>query len=210
MNDTPRTDAEHAQFPMGGFTLDFARKLERELTAARSEATHYEAVAQKATDNLIAVREELAILNAECGTWWAQKRIAIDELKEVTEQRDQWKEKYIQQNKDLGHELRDPNGTIWSECKRLQTELDVVTEQRDGLRSGIDYASDQLTTVTEQRDRLLEQQEQWRLSSVCRELVEQREEARRLAERYRNLSCDSQEEADETLLPWETTNPNKL
>jgi hypothetical protein len=30
MSDTPETDAEHAQFPMGGFTLDFARKLERE------------------------------------------------------------------------------------------------------------------------------------------------------------------------------------
>ena len=35
-------------------------------------------------------------------------------------------------------------------------------------------------------------------------------EARRLAERYRNLSCDSQDEADETLLPWETTNQNEL
>jgi hypothetical protein len=31
--------------------------------------------------------------------------------------------------------------------------------------------------------------------------------ARRLAERYRDLSCDSQEEADETLLPWETKKP---
>jgi len=30
ISDTPETDAEHAQFPMGGFTLDFARKLERE------------------------------------------------------------------------------------------------------------------------------------------------------------------------------------
>ena len=55
------------------------------------------------------------------------------ELIAVTEQRDQWKDKYIQQNKDLGHELRDPNGTIWSECKRLQTELDVVTKQRDKI-----------------------------------------------------------------------------
>ena len=127
----------------------------------------------------------------------------------------------------------------------LERELTAVTEQRDGLRSGIDYASDQLHKVTEQRDkawqkienqaeritylegatnhatgtplskaieqrdRLLEQQEQWRLSSVCRELVEQRDEARSLAERYRNLSCDSQEEADETILPWETTNPNE-
>jgi hypothetical protein len=69
----------------------------------------------------------------------------------------------------------------------LEEELTAVTEQRDGLRSGIDYASDQLHKVTEQRD-----------------------EARRLAERYRYLSCDSQEEADETLLPWETTNPNEL
>ena len=34
---TPRTDAEHAQFPMGGFTLDFARRLERELTAVTEQ-----------------------------------------------------------------------------------------------------------------------------------------------------------------------------
>ena len=34
---TPRTDAEHAQFPMGGFTLDFARRLERELTAVTKQ-----------------------------------------------------------------------------------------------------------------------------------------------------------------------------
>lgn len=27
---TPETDAEHLQFAMGGFTLDFCRKLERE------------------------------------------------------------------------------------------------------------------------------------------------------------------------------------
>ena len=38
----------------------------------------------------------------------------------------------------------------------LERELTAVTEQRDGLRSGIDYASDQLHKVTEQRDRLAE------------------------------------------------------
>lgn len=32
---TPETDAEHAQFAMGGFTLDFCRKLERERDEAR-------------------------------------------------------------------------------------------------------------------------------------------------------------------------------
>jgi len=37
----------------------------------------------------------------------------------------------------------------------------------------------------------------------------QREEARRLAEKYRNLSCEDQDQADETLLPWENNNqPN--
>jgi hypothetical protein len=41
-------------------------------------------------------------------------------------------------------------------------------------------------------------------------MTEQRDEARRLAEKYRHLSCDSLDEADETLLPWETTNPNEL
>jgi hypothetical protein len=41
-------------------------------------------------------------------------------------------------------------------------------------------------------------------------VTEQRDEARRLAEKYRYLSCDSLDEADKTLLPWETTNPNEL
>lgn len=40
-------------------------------------------------------------------------------------------------------------------------------------------------------------------------VTEQRDEARKLAERYRNLSCDSQEEADETLLPWENNQPTE-
>ena len=45
-------------------------------------------------------------------------------------------------------------------CQRracvLRRELTAVTEQLDGLRAGIDYATDQLTKVTEQRDRLAE------------------------------------------------------
>ncbi len=41
MSDTPETDAEHQQFAMGGFTLDFCRKLERERDKAREDATNY-------------------------------------------------------------------------------------------------------------------------------------------------------------------------
>ena len=43
----------------------------------------------------------------------------------------------------------------------------------------------------------------------ARQLERELNAARRLAEKYRNLSCDSQDEADKTLLPWETTNPNE-
>ena len=69
MNDTPtpRTDAEHAQFPMGGFTLDFARQLERELTAAREESDKWE---QLAHDKLSEVCRQ------------------IEKTRAVTEQRD--------------------------------------------------------------------------------------------------------------------------
>jgi light-regulated signal transduction histidine kinase (bacteriophytochrome) len=31
--------------------------------------------------------------------------------------------KLAQVHKDLGHELRDPNGTIWEECARLQKRV---------------------------------------------------------------------------------------
>ncbi len=41
-------------------------------------------------------------------------------------QRDEWKAKYIQQNKDLGCEQMDPNGTIWDHAKKLQAELDAA------------------------------------------------------------------------------------
>jgi hypothetical protein len=47
------------------------------------------------------------------------------------------------------------------------------------------------------------------ISEVAYQLERELTEARKLAEKYRNLSCDSQEEADETLLPWETTNQNE-
>ena len=40
-------------------------------------------------------------------------------------------------------------------------------------------------------------------------VTEQRDEARRLAEKYRYLSCDSQEEADAEVLPWENNQPTK-
>jgi len=65
-------------------------------------------------------------------------------LNAVTVERDEWKAKYIQQNKDLGCEMMDPNGTIWDYAKKLQTELAAVTEQRDKYR---DIASELIAMI---------------------------------------------------------------
>jgi len=53
--------------------------------------------------------------------------------RKLERERDEWKAKYIQQNKDLGCEMMDPNGTIWDYAKKVQHELTVVTKQRDQL-----------------------------------------------------------------------------
>lgn len=39
-----------------------------------------------------------------------------------------WKSKFIQQNKDLGCEQMDPNGTIWDHAKKLQEENERLRE----------------------------------------------------------------------------------
>jgi hypothetical protein len=154
MSDTPRTDAnvkKHKLCQLSGNDLvyaNFPRQLERELTAMTKQRDGIEAK----------LRMELrghpdSELWGDAGLIAATMR-CVDAVEEITEQRDEWKAKYIQQNKDLGCELMDPNGTIWDHANKLETELTAMTEQRDGLRSGIDYASDQLHKVTEQRDRM--------------------------------------------------------
>jgi len=47
--------------------------------------------------------------------------------KKMEIERNEWKAKFVQQNLDLGHELRDPNGTIWDECEKLQKENTMLT-----------------------------------------------------------------------------------
>jgi hypothetical protein len=134
MNDTqtPRTDANvkrHNLCRLSGNDLvyaDFPRQLERELTTVTEQR-----------DRLLEQQEQ-----------WRLSSVC----RELIEQRDKWKAKYIQQNKDLGHELRDPNGTIWSECKRLQTELTAVTEQRDRLAEALQACLDDSVELLGERD----------------------------------------------------------
>lgn len=45
------------------------------------------------------------------------------ELTQRERERDKWKARYIQQNKELGCEMMDPNGTIWDHAKNLQDQI---------------------------------------------------------------------------------------
>lgn len=52
-------------------------------------------------------------------------------IERLEHERDDWKARYIQQNKDLGYEMRDPNLTIWGHAKKLQDENKALQEQLD-------------------------------------------------------------------------------
>jgi hypothetical protein len=49
-------------------------------------------------------------------------------------ERDGWKAKFIRQNKDLGCEMMDPNGTIWDHTKKVQQELNELIAAASTLK----------------------------------------------------------------------------
>lgn len=74
------------------------------------------------------------------------KVVEVSKLIEVMQQRDE----LLRYNKAFRQDT-----LICADCDAIsKEEYDRAIEQRDGLRSAVDYASDQLTRVTEQRDRL--------------------------------------------------------
>lgn len=82
---------------------DFARRLESERDEARAD------------------------LKFRRGLFQLQEQ----QLNEVRLERDEWKQKFIQQNKDLGCEMMDPAGTIWDHAKKLQDKIPALQEQLD-------------------------------------------------------------------------------
>jgi hypothetical protein len=62
----------------------------------------------------------------------------LDHAKKLERERDAWKAKFIQQNKDLGCEMMDPNGTIWDYAKKLQKDLDTAIAERDALAKALE------------------------------------------------------------------------
>ena len=88
----------------------------------------------------------------------------------------------------------------------LEAELTAAREESDKWEQ---LAHDKLSevcrqiektrAVTKQRDGLLEQKEQWRLSSVCRELVEQRDRLSEALERILDYQGRFAEEEPESI-----------
>ena len=136
--DTPDTDAAARGGPSQGY---FARKLERERDEIRAqlreeqqlhiqtlddrdEARQWESQALVAriqrdqfSKTLGEVREIL------CNALPNENQLTSFMAAKLARERDEWKAKYIQQNKDLGCEMMDPNGTIWDYAKKVQTEI---------------------------------------------------------------------------------------
>jgi uncharacterized protein (DUF3084 family) len=84
-------------------------------------------------------REALAELNQEYGTWWAQKRIALDELKDVTEQRDRLAKALQACREDsvelLGERCFWQNEPRCDYDKRYQETRNNVTRANEALQS---------------------------------------------------------------------------
>ena len=78
--------------------------------------------------------------------------------------------------------------TLEMELTTSREEINILKSKYADHHTEAEKITAEIKTVTEQRDKLLEQQEQCRLSSVCRELVEQRD---KLAEALENCREDS-------------------
>ena len=161
--DTPETDSHYyPDFEMGGDVVlaDFARELERERDEARAEMIRWMSIAEGRgrTDDKPDTQAEL--------TMKTPKEKASEDII------DAWLIEGVHPptHRKLKEQLRQEWPVLAKAIERLvnaedSPELADAIRQRDEARG--------------QRDRLLEEREQWRLSSVCRELVEQRD---RLAE----------------------------
>jgi len=93
-----------------------------------------------------------------------------DMARTLERERDEWKAKYIQQNKDLGCELRDPNGTIWDHAKTLQRERDEARGQIEANHKAALVIERMVYEARDQRDRLIKSVEPlkyWRDISEC-------------------------------------------
>ena len=113
-------------------------------------------------------------------------------------------EKWLETVKYDNSDILSPSGLAWGAWQAASKELTEALEELNSINAEREAHRGTRKAWIELDDnrQILEKQ--------LKAVTEQRDEARKLAERYRNLSCDSQEEADATLLPWENNQPTEL
>jgi hypothetical protein len=78
------------------------------------------------------------------------------QLNDVRAERDEWKAKHIQQNKDLGCEMMDPSGTIWDFASGLQRENVQLKREVERERALANEAIATWRKTREERDKARE------------------------------------------------------
>ena len=184
---TPETDAFFFRTDIDwDMEVDFARRLEIERNELRSDLEFRRGLFQLQEQQLNEVRAERDKQHEDADAFLDRWSKAQERAIDAERERDEWKKKFIQQNKDLGCEMMDPNGTIWDYAKKLQDDIAgwetkwkcavdmaaIAENERDELKQQLDAAI-MLGKLQERRhERELEQvREQYRLSSVCRNLL---------------------------------------
>jgi hypothetical protein len=166
---------------------------------------------RKTLDISTGVSELLADSNASYIHWLEKELIA------VTKERDRLAEAF----QDMLNDTLTPTNDEWIvtdnenyiEIASIKT-CDSIASVHGGKTIGDQYdLAGRIARVPQLERELIAAREEIEMMGIryaaaemhhannMQEVTEQRDEARRLAEKYRNLSCDSQEEADETLLP---------
>ena len=93
------------------------------------------------------------------------------ELASVRHERDEWKAKYVQQNKDLGCEMMDPNGTIWEHAAKVQQQRDRLERELAEARQQETIHYDNYASMREHRDRLAALTERNRQDSLSSDIA---------------------------------------
>jgi hypothetical protein len=82
-------------------------------------------------------------------------KVHEDAYRELERERDEWKAKYIQQNKALGCEMMDPAGTIWDYASATQRENVQLKREVESERALANEASATWRKMREERDAAL-------------------------------------------------------
>ena len=82
-------------------------------------------------------------------------KVHEDAYRELERERDEWKAKYIQQNKALGCEMMDPAGTIWDYASATQRENVQLKREVERERALANEAIATWKKTREERDEAL-------------------------------------------------------